>query len=151
MIMVMMMTSIYFNYLMKPCEANRCRAGTISRSLKDPRSLAPESQHSAARQKNGCFSALSSRYTQSNFWLLNQSGGGQRWALWRANDLWLLVGCKAVIARPLCFHGTYLKLSFLIWIFSLGRFRRSGVIVSDINWLIVTLGMVCTWLYQPCL
>lgn len=56
MIMVMMMTSIYFNYLMKPlAKANRCRAGTISRSLKDPCNVATESEISSAKQKNGLF------------------------------------------------------------------------------------------------
>lgn len=56
MIMVMMMTSIYFNYLMKPlAKANRCRAGTISRSLKDPCNVAIESEISPAKQKNGLF------------------------------------------------------------------------------------------------
>lgn len=57
MIMVMMMTtSIYFNYLMKPlAKANRCRAGTISCALKDPCNAAIESEISPAKQKNGLF------------------------------------------------------------------------------------------------
>lgn len=50
MIMVMMMTSIYFNYLMKPwAKANRCRAGTISCLLKDPCNVAIESEISSAK------------------------------------------------------------------------------------------------------
>lgn len=56
MIMVMMMTSIYFNYLMKPlAKANRCRAGTISCSLKDPCNVTAPSEISPAKQKNGPF------------------------------------------------------------------------------------------------
>lgn len=55
-IMVMMMTSIYFNYLMKPlAKANRCRAGTISCSLKDPCNVTIQSEISSAKQKNGLF------------------------------------------------------------------------------------------------
>lgn len=54
MIMVMMMTSIYFNYLMKPlAKANRCRGGTISRALKDPCNVAIESEIWPAVEKNG--------------------------------------------------------------------------------------------------
>lgn len=59
MITVMMMTSIYFNYLMKPsAKANRCRAGTISCSLKDPRNVTIQSEISSAKQKNGLFQRL---------------------------------------------------------------------------------------------
>lgn len=56
MIMVMMMTSIYFNYLMKPlAKANRCRAGTISYSLKDPCNVTIQSEISSTKLKNGLF------------------------------------------------------------------------------------------------
>ncbi len=56
MIMIMMMTSIYFNYLMKPSsKANRCRAGTISYSLKDPCNVAIENEILPAKQKNRLF------------------------------------------------------------------------------------------------
>ena len=56
MIMVMMMTSIYFNYLMKSlAKANRCRAGTISCSLKDPFNVTIQSEILYAKQKKGLF------------------------------------------------------------------------------------------------
>lgn len=73
MIMVMMMTSLYFNYLMKPlAKANRCRAGTISCSLKDPCNVAIESENIVSQTEEWAVSAPT-RYAVhgaiSDYWM----------------------------------------------------------------------------------
>lgn len=116
MIMVMMMTSIYFNYLTKPlAKANRCRAGTISRSLKDPCNVTIESKTSSAKQKNGLFQHPLVTPYMEQFLIIGWEWSSTTSSLWKENDLWLLVRHKAVIAAVTIMLPWHLfKLSILM-------------------------------------
>lgn len=127
------MTSIYFNYLMKPWakEANRCRAGTISRSLKDPCNV---STHSQGGGGCVCGGGVEARGGEIWPWPNRRMGPFQRAALSHGgglaitepqrglcgaeDDLWVLEGQQAAIMLPWHLFKLPPPSPLLLWMFS---------------------------------